>query len=39
MRNKVIKSIQENRIITIVRGIEADRLIPLAEAMYGDTSS
>ena len=36
MRNKVIKSIQENRIITIVRGIEADRLIPLAEAMYDD---
>lgn len=34
MRNKVIEAIENNKIITIVRGIEADKLIPLAEAMY-----
>lgn len=34
MRNKVIESIEKNRIITIVRGVKSDKLIPLAEAMY-----
>ncbi len=34
MRNKVIESIEKNRIITILRGIASDKLIPLAEAMY-----
>lgn len=34
MKNKVIQSISDNKIITIVRGIERDYLIPLAEAMY-----
>lgn len=34
MRNKVIESIENNKIITIVRGVESDKLIPLAEAMY-----
>ena len=34
MRDKVIEAIENNKIITIVRGIESDKRIPLAEAMY-----
>ena len=34
MRNKVIEAIENNKIITIIRGIEESKLIPLAEAMY-----
>ena len=34
MKNKVIEEIVKNKIIVIVRGIEKDRLIPLAEALY-----
>ncbi len=34
MRNQIIKGVEINKIITIVRGIEKDKLIPLAEAMY-----
>lgn len=34
MRDKVIETIEKSKIITIVRGIESDKLIPLAEAMY-----
>lgn len=34
MRKKVIEAIENNKIIAILRGIESDKLIPLAEAMY-----
>lgn len=34
MKNKVMNSISENKIIAIVRGVEKEKLIPLAEAMY-----
>ena len=34
MRDKVIKKIEEEKIIVIVRGVEKEKLIPLAEAMY-----
>lgn len=34
MRNEVIKAVLDEKIIVIVRGIESDKLIPLAEAMY-----
>ena len=34
MREKVIKAIEENKIIVIVRGVDSKKLIPLAEAMY-----
>lgn len=34
MRNDVIKAIEREKIIVIVRGIEKEKLIPLAEAMY-----
>lgn len=34
MRENVIQKIEENKIIVIVRGVEKDKLIPLAEAMY-----
>lgn len=33
MKNKVIDSITQNKIIVIVRGVEREKLIPLAEAM------
>ena len=29
-----IKTIEENKIIVIVRGVEREKLIPLAQAMY-----
>ncbi len=34
MRDNVIREIEENKIIVIVRGVARDKLIPLAEAMY-----
>ena len=34
MREKIIQAIEKQRIITIVRGIKSEKLIPLAEAMY-----
>ena len=34
MREQVIKSIEENKIIVIVRGLERENLIPFAEAVY-----
>ena len=34
MKNKVTDSIIQNKIIVIVRGVEREKLIPLAEAMY-----
>ena len=34
MREQIIKSIEANKIITIVRGVAKEKLIPLAQAMY-----
>ena len=34
MKNNVIEAIKQNKIIAIIRGVESDKLIPLAEAMY-----
>ena len=34
MKNHVINSILENKIVVIVRGVDKEKLIPLAEAMY-----
>ena len=34
MRNQVIQTIKEEKLIVILRGIPKERLIPLAEAMY-----
>lgn len=34
MREKVIEAIEKHKIITIVRGVQADKLVPLAKAMY-----
>lgn len=34
MRDKVIKKIEAEKLIVIVRGVEREKLIPLAEAMY-----
>ena len=34
MRQRIIESVKSEKIIVIVRGVERDRLIPLAEAMY-----
>jgi len=34
MRSKIINAIEENKIVVIVRGVEKEKLIPLAEAMY-----
>lgn len=34
MREDVIRKIEEEKIIVIVRGVESEKLIPLAEAMY-----
>ncbi|MBQ8525739.1 MAG: bifunctional 4-hydroxy-2-oxoglutarate aldolase/2-dehydro-3-deoxy-phosphogluconate aldolase [Clostridia bacterium] len=35
MRDRIIEKIQEEKIIVIVRGVEKEKLIHLAEAMYG----
>lgn len=34
MRKDVINSVEENKIIVIVRGVEREKLVSLAEAMY-----
>ena len=34
MKNQVINKILEEKIVVIVRGIDSDKIIPLAEAMY-----
>lgn len=34
MREAVIKTVEQEKIIVIVRGVEREKLIPLAEAMY-----
>ncbi len=34
MKNKVIETISAEKIVVIVRGVEKEKLIPLAEAMY-----
>ena len=34
MREQVINSVKKEKLITIVRGVPKDKLIPLAEAMY-----
>ena len=34
MKNNVIKAIENEKLIVIVRGVEKEKLIPLAEAMY-----
>lgn len=34
MRNEVIKTIEKEKIITIVRGVSQEKLIPLAQALY-----
>ncbi len=34
MRNKVIEAIEREKLIVIVRGVQKEKLIPLAEAMY-----
>jgi 2-dehydro-3-deoxyphosphogluconate aldolase/(4S)-4-hydroxy-2-oxoglutarate aldolase len=34
MQEKIIQTIEEEKIIVIVRGVEREKLIPLAEAMY-----
>ena len=34
MKNKVIKAIEKEKLIVIVRGVKKEKLIPLAEAMY-----
>ena len=34
MRNNIIKAVNEEKLIVIVRGVEREKLIPLAEAMY-----
>ena len=34
MKNKVIEAISAEKMIVIVRGVEKEKLIPLAEAMY-----
>ncbi len=34
MRETVTEAVKKEKIIVIVRGVESDRLIPLAEAMY-----
>ena len=34
MKEQVIKKIEEEKIITIVRNVPREKLIPLAEAMF-----
>ena len=34
MRQKIIDAIKKEKLIVIVRGVEKEKLIPLAEAMY-----
>ena len=34
MREKIIETVEKEKIIVIVRGVEKEKLLPLAEAMY-----
>ena len=34
MRNQVIEAVEREKLIVIVRGVESEKLIPMAEAMY-----
>lgn len=34
MREKIIKEVEDKKIVVIVRGVEREKLVPLAEAMY-----
>ena len=34
MRNEIIQDVERNKIIAIVRGVDKEKLIHLAEAMY-----
>lgn len=34
MREKIIKSVEENKIVAIVRGVKREDILPLAEALY-----
>ena len=34
MKNQVINKILDAKMVVIVRGIDSDKIIPLAEAMY-----
>ena len=34
MREQIIQAVEQEKIILIVRGVEREKLIPLAEAMY-----
>lgn len=34
MRDKIIETVKKEKVIVIVRGVEREKLIPLAEAMY-----
>jgi 2-dehydro-3-deoxyphosphogluconate aldolase/(4S)-4-hydroxy-2-oxoglutarate aldolase len=34
MRNEVIEAVKREKLVVIVRGVEREKLIPLAEAMY-----
>ena len=34
MRNDVIQSISDNKLIAIIRSVDEDKLVPLAEALY-----
>lgn len=34
MENEIIKAVEREKIVVIVRGVPADKLIPLADAMY-----
>lgn len=34
MREKIIESVENNKLVVIVRGVAREKLIPLAEAMY-----
>ena len=34
MKNKVIEAIEKYKIIAILRGIDSDKLIPVAKALY-----
>ena len=34
MKEQIIKAVEKEKLVVIVRGVERDDLIPLAEAMY-----
>lgn len=34
MRNRIIEDIEKNKLIVIIRGVDREKLLPLAEALY-----